>query len=372
LLNPLLSLNLAVSLLPRSWAFASLANSARLASQPILLTSEGWRSSRKYSLLYDIRQFVGIIDINIIKIVVIALEETEKYLPAIADESGLLTRKKLIEFLRRLFPNDSETRLGWRIDALKRIGIISSVKRGLYRVEKKGLSELDIEGFDGEVLRLSDIKDTAMLRTVSATVEPLEEMGWLSRIGKGVYSTESKQHFVPNTSDELKKLGSLLRKAFPFLELCITDSFWINSFISLQHFSRRLIIESEKGSEESVFDLLSQTYDRVLLKPSRKEIELYGAGRSELFLVKKLVSQPPIMSVDDIPVPTLEKLLVDTFSDQIVYDYLQGSLLAEFFTDAFSRFAIDQSTLRRYATRRGKWESIRQFVTDKVGKVWVI
>ncbi len=330
------------------------------------------RFLRPCFLIYVISQFIGIIDINIIKNVVMTLEETERYLPAIADESGLLTRKKLIEFLRRLFPNDSETRLGWRINALKRIGIISPVKRGLYKVEKEDLSELNIEGFDGKILRLSDIKNTAMLRAVSATVEPLEEMGWLNRIGKGIYSTETKQDFVPHTSGELRKLGKLLREAFPFLEVCITDSFWINSFISLQHFSRRFIIESEKGSEESVFDLLSQTYDRVLLKPSRKEIELYGAGHSGLIVVKKLVSQSPIMSTDDIPVSTLEKLLVDTFSDQQVFDYLQGSVLAEFFTDAFTRFTIDQSTLRRYAARRNKWESIKEFVLDKVGEVWVV
>jgi len=290
----------------------------------------------------------------------------------LADESGLITRRKLITYLARLFPEDSEQRLDWRINSLKKIGLLSSAGRGIYRIENLAVSDLKIDGMKGGFLRLSDIREPSELTSVSGTAQSLQKMGMISRVAKGVFSTEVKPTYLPSISAELKDLWISLAEEFPYLGICLTDTYWINSFISQQAAGRRFVIETEKGAEESVFDFLSVGYDGVLLKPSERDMRLYGSGLPELLIVKNLVAQSPVTSVDDVPISSLEKILVDVFCDEQVYDYIQGDMTVELFEQAFERFAIDQSVLRRYASRRGRWRRIRKFVTDNIGEVWVL
>ncbi|RLL91422.1 hypothetical protein BG32_04960 [Mesotoga sp. HF07.pep.5.2.highcov] len=296
----------------------------------------------------------------------------ERDISDLADESGLITRRKLITYLARLFPEDSEQRLDWRINSLKKIGLLSSAGRGIYRIENLAVSDLKIDGMKGSFLRLSDIREPSELTSVSGTAQSLEKMGMISRVAKGIFSTEVKPTYLPSISAELKDLWISLAEEFPYLGLCMTDTYWINSFISQQAAGRRFVIETEKGAEESVFDFLSVGYDSVLLKPSERDMRLYGSGLPELLIVKNLVTQSPITSVDDVPISSLEKILVDVFCDEQVYDYIQGDMTVELFEEAFERFAIDQSVLRRYASRRGRWRRIREFVTDNIGEVWVL
>ena len=58
--------------------------------------------------------------------------------------------------------------------------------------------------------------------------------------------------------------------------------------------------------------------------------------------MKNLVSEAPLQEVSGIPMPTLEKLLVDILRDSDFF-YLQGSESERFIENAFKMYSVNRS-----------------------------
>ena len=67
--------------------------------------------------------------------------------------------------------------------------------------------------------------------------------------------------------------------------------------------------------------------------------------------MKNLVSEAPLQEVSGVPMPTLEKLLVDILRDTDFF-YLQGSESDRIIENAFNLYTINRNRLFRYADRR--------------------
>ena len=65
--------------------------------------------------------------------------------------------------------------------------------------------------------------------------------------------------------------------------------------------------------------------------------------------------------IKDIPVISIEKLLVDVFCDA-EFNYLEGSELSAIYDNAFYKYTINKNKLFRYAARKGKKEEISKFM----------
>ena len=72
---------------------------------------------------------------------------------------------------------------------------------------------------------------------------------------------------------------------------------------------------------------------------------------NRVIFVKNLVSEAPLQEVSGVPMPTLEKLLVDILRDTDFF-YLQGSESDRIIENAFNLYAINRNRLFRYAGRR--------------------
>ncbi|MFT3946601.1 MAG: hypothetical protein QM763_06465 [Agriterribacter sp.] len=78
-----------------------------------------------------------------------------------------------------------------------------------------------------------------------------------------------------------------------------------------------------------------------------------------------LVSKSPLQNVDKVQTTTLEKLIVDLFSDKKMFSAFQGSELAHIVNNAYNRYAIDFTKLFHYAKRRRKDVELRVFLKTK-------
>ena len=67
--------------------------------------------------------------------------------------------------------------------------------------------------------------------------------------------------------------------------------------------------------------------------------------------MKNLVSEAPLQEVSGIPMPTLEKLMVDILRDSDFF-YLQGSESEHIIENAFRMYSVNRSRLFRYSNRR--------------------
>lgn len=70
-----------------------------------------------------------------------------------------------------------------------------------------------------------------------------------------------------------------------------------------------------------------------------------------MFYSENLVSEAPLQHISGVPMPTLEKLLVDILRD-VDFFYLQDSESERIIENAFNLYAINRSRLFRYAGRR--------------------
>jgi hypothetical protein len=198
--------------------------------------------------------------------------------------------------------------------------------------------------------------------TVNWRVYNLVETGILSRIGRGKFTVGERRNFIPEVSTKLKTLHTKLQKHFPYLKLCLWNTSVINEFMVHQPGRFYIMIEAEKEALESVFYFLKDSKLNVFLEPSADIISKYASNERNTIIVTSLVTEAPIQTIKGINTITIEKMLVDIFSDSIIFAAQQGSEMKTIFKEAFSKYTINENRMLRYADRRRKKESFSNYL----------
>lgn len=234
--------------------------------------------------------------------------------------------------------------------------------------------KLNIEGLkerfsDAECLTTKSIREFYLSidplikeTTINWRVYALVQKGILTRIGRGKFCFGSSKTFLPEIGRKEKVIFNKLISEFPFIEICIWNTKVLNEFMQHQPGNFRLIVEVEKEATQSVFYFLKELNYPVFIEPTIDIIEKYLPIDKEAIIIKPLVSESPLQEIGNIKTITLEKLLVDIFSDMAIFASQQGAELRTIFNEAFSKYTINQSKMLRYASRRRKKESFLQYI----------
>jgi len=183
----------------------------------------------------------------------------------------------------------------------------------------------------------------------------------LVRVGQGVYAIAQKQTFTYKPSELVKEIYLMMKTELPFTDFCVYDGSILSPIqhhISINH---TIYVETNRDTVELVFGCLKKLYKSVYRQPSAIFMYDYIDLREECIIVKTLVTESPLMEVDGIKVPTLEKLLVDTQKDAD-FDYLRGSESLNMFLLAFDQYTINTQRLLRYAKRRSISQEIQELI----------
>ena len=224
------------------------------------------------------------------------------------------SREELFDFFRYFEPDLKEGTFGWRIYDLKNRNIIKSLKRGVYVISYK-------------------------------------------------------PKYKPDLSPSLLKTAKQLTERFEGIKHCIWETSWLNEFAQHQTSRSMLIIEIEKGFEESLFyDLKDSMRKEVFLNPDAKAIDFYIAESSHPIIIKKLLTRAPLTKRTEkkikFYIPTIEKILVDLFVEERLFYQLQGSELMHIYENALTSCSINFTKLFSYAKRREREQDIKQFMTN--------
>ena len=82
-------------------------------------------------------------------------------------------------------------------------------------------------------------------------------------------------------------------------------------------------------------------------------------------IVKALTTESPVIMIDGVRMPTLEKILVDINADPDFY-YLQGDESFYIMQNALSLYSINTPKMLRYASRRGIRETLKTILNYNV------
>ena len=202
------------------------------------------------------------------------------------------------------------------------------------------------------------------VRSIDTELRQMVAAGVLERTGYGRFRLHSdvKPPYIPVVSPEMKTLFSGIKERYPYAGFCIWQARAVSSFMQHVPGIDVLILETDRSAAEAVYeDVRKMAAGRtVLLRPTEKEYRLYASGAPSL-LVRDLISEAPVIQVDDVTTATLEKILVDvTIAPE--FEFARGSELYTIFENADQMYRIGKKTMLRYATRRGKKEEIAKLI----------
>lgn len=188
----------------------------------------------------------------------------------------------------------------------------------------------------------------------------LVKQGSLQKTGYGLYALpdKGKMPFIYKPSEEEREVARLIRVQFPFADFCVWSPSVLIPYMHHIPAIHITFVDIERVAMESAFLTLQSNNPsmHILLNPTAQECERY-ISTGELLIVRPLVNEAPITDVDGIPVPTLEKMLVDASGDKEMA-FAQGSELYTIYENTFSTLTINKARLLRYASRRNRKEQI--------------
>ena len=204
----------------------------------------------------------------------------------------------------------------------------------------------------------------AAATSLQKQLERLVAAGRLTKAGWGLYqlSTAAKPRYFLTLKPQTREMGVYLRLRYPLADFCIWDSSSVIPFMLHVPNINMVIVDVERYLEGSFPDALREKYPSlpVLPNPSREEFLKFG-NTSGCIVLHTLTTESPLDSFEGIPVPQMEKMLVDIVLNP-EFDFLQGSELSRVYREAFSSYDISRPRLLRYAQRRGCLDKIQQLI----------
>ncbi len=200
---------------------------------------------------------------------------------------------------------------------------------------------------------------------VKSTISRMVKEKKISRIGRGIYCLTGKNVFSPIPDKLAIRTYEAIRKSFPLIKLCVYEGQWISPLLHHLASNQILYIEVEKDATEAVYHFL-QNLDlklRVYYEPDAEIMDKYVDMNEAGIIIKSLISEAPTLKAGNIRISSLEKLLVDIYVDPDFF-YLQGGEYFYIIENAQALYHINQSTLLRYASRRGVRDELEKIIAD--------
>jgi len=189
----------------------------------------------------------------------------------------------------------------------------------------------------------------------------LKEKGVITDIKKGFYIFNSRKDFIPKISADIKKLYKFLFSKYPYGQIIAWETSWLHDFMNHQPFSSITVIEVDKEILEPVFYALKERHNEVYINLKGEDIDKY-ISNGKAIVIKPIIKGAPIVTIDRVNIPKIEKILVDIFFDSKLFRTYQGQELANIFERIFEDYSVNRTTLYRYARNRGVKEKLIDFI----------
>lgn len=194
----------------------------------------------------------------------------------------------------------------------------------------------------------------------------LKKEGIIRSLSNGVFTLGQLPVYVPSLNHNIRELSQSLSSQFYGLRYCIWSTSVIHEFMLHIPGNSYTILEVEREAMNPVFNHLKDIgIQNVFLQPKEIELERYVAEKDNAIIIKRLITKAPIQIIENIPTTSLEKLIVDLFSDKKIFSAYQGSELAHIINNAYKKYSIDMTRVMHYAGRRVKTKELTNFLLSK-------
>ena len=202
--------------------------------------------------------------------------------------------------------------------------------------------------------------------TIHYNIFNLLNKGVIERIGRGKYRIGNQKTFTPFLSKSIKIINTRLMNEFPFLGIAVWSTEWIVNWMLNIPRVHKIIIEVEEEAQENVYNFISDFRKNVFLEPSSQILDKYANQNMNQIIVKKLITESPLRRINNLRIPTIEKIVVDLIIDVNIFSAFQGRDLDSIVENAYRFYTINEDKLLRYASRRNKSDLVDKFIKNIV------
>jgi len=207
----------------------------------------------------------------------------------------------------------------------------------------------------------SSFKDTQLRFYIGK----LKSENLIVSLGRDLYAKNinNKNKYIPANSEISNKIISIMKEEYPLVSFRILDLSCMNEFVNHLIAHNHVFLEVEKDGMDFIYEHLQESFsNKVLLNPSKKEIELYSAS-DDIFILPLASESPP--GNNEIYNTSLEKLIVDMFANKVFQMFVSRGDYPNALEDMFEKYNINETKLFRFARRRNKAKEIYDFLTQK-------
>ena len=201
--------------------------------------------------------------------------------------------------------------------------------------------------------------------SINWLLEKLRSENQIASIGRGRYiripACSAKTLYTYEHSNEYLEVEGKITERYPMLEFQMWELIQFNEFLKHQIAKNLIVVEVENMLEDGVFDTLREQYPNVFISPKIEQYHRYK-GKEDNIVVLKLISEAP--KPKDGHSSTLEKLLVDLFSNKFTGRLIEHSEYPAIFEDVFNKYYLDEAKMFRYARRRNVESKIKGFMKE--------
>lgn len=203
-------------------------------------------------------------------------------------------------------------------------------------------------------------------KSLMPTIYRLIKNGRLQKLKYGLYvvPSESKPQFIYRPSNEEIELYKLLDEELPFADKCVWRPSTYTQFMHHVPINNATFVDIDRVAMESAFNIIQKKYpqNHIFINPTPKEM-IRIVPSSPSIIIRPLVLEAPIVDVDGIKVPSLEKLMIDALKDREL-NYLQGAELYTVYENITERYFVNSKRLYRYASRRNRQVALKKILNS--------
>lgn len=200
-------------------------------------------------------------------------------------------------------------------------------------------------------------------RTIYWQLSKLQDMGVLQKVGQNTFlvvgNANKRREYSYGYSKEMQEIVNKIKEEYPLVDFQVWEFVQLNEFVNHQIGKNVFFVEVEHFLEESIFNRLKEYCSRILLCP--KEDMFYAYFEENMVVIQRLLSEAPKPS-ENMKGCSLEKLLVDLFSNKLTGQLVERAEYPGIYEEAFRKYYIDEKKLFRYARRRSLENEIRDFI----------
>lgn len=218
-----------------------------------------------------------------------------------------------------------------------------------------------------------DIKDAFANNRIELTGEALRKRihavkkeGLIKSVKKGTYTTIIKPDYTFRPDYFIDKIRREVTDVYDDAKICIWKSSVFHEFMIHQPFTSFYILEIEKELSEPIFGLLRDNNRNVFFDPKKKLIENYFSESINPIYSRKLISRSPLRKIGKNSIPKLEKMLVDLFCDDDVFYMYQGEEKNNITERALRNYHVNYTTLLSYAGARAKKQEYATYLKELI------